>query len=263
MSDHGAIGLATLAIKRMELAPYFEWQPSWAEYHDDLRAVLGFSGPVSEALHCQLGLSERDPAGHRCRTAVVQVLGSTRMFMGLRDKHWVAPSGRFLTRLETVVWRTALTPGEVTRCPELTLHRPRTWSVTLILDRPFEVLPPKTLEDGFICLLMTPERVDQLVEANSTLDSMMDQQMCWDYSFSMGLSKEEARAQQEAQEAAKRMAWKVFEPLSLMKGCLSAVESEEMAGPYLKRRAFTGYPRLVDFERVPGGESLAEFVKAP
>ena len=131
-----------------------------------------------------------------------------------------------------------------------------------MLDRPFEVVCTKNSKKGFLGLTMSRQQLGDLERDSMALNELMEEELQWGFQLQKALTRQEAMVQQTNHEDAAFLAWNVFADLSNMAISLTLVGEHGLAAQHLRKQAFTGYPRIVDWRRELGQERLRKYLRA-
>lgn len=256
-----AIGLVILAVNDVYFKPWYTpEQVCFDDFYCDVHEVLHGRRRSLRCIPFGVHLTTNEASNMGARTVVLQVLDSSALFVG-DTKFQPHQPGRHLFELQVVAWISNREPDDVVMQPDHFLHRLTDDCLLMILDRSFEVSSMIDQRAKYLAMVMSWSRYKQLEMQSMILKNRLKEELDDGFQISFGLSMPEARENQKVARKAESAGRLVFGPLQFASFSLQPVLDFEDALPFLKRFAFSGYPRPLDIIQELGKTSLRMFLR--
>lgn len=260
--DNGALGLVILQIKEVVFQTwYWPVQKCVMEFFEDLHEVFHGRRRSKQPLPFSVNVIVDDIKERNIKTVVLQVLDSTGLYV-FKDKADPQPPGKHLHEMHVLAWGSDLEQFELADNPYHRLVKLEEYCLHVLLDKVFEVSLNEDDKASYLGIMMSKARFFELQIESRMLEDRINYDLELGYQVAFGQTPQLARRGHQDIDRAKKMNSMVFGALQAGIVSVSQVVEFDSALPFLKRFAFTGYPRTVSFRENLKTKSMFTFLKS-
>ena len=259
--DNGAFGLMLLQIHEVIFQPWYTpFERCVMDFFCDLHEAFHGRRRSNQPLPFSVNVTMDEPTNRAIRTVVLQVLDSTGLYV-YKETPEVQPTGKHLHEMHVVVWGSELEQQDLADNPNHPMAMVQETCIHVLLDKVFEVSGSENNRASYLGIMMSKSRFFELEIESRMLEDRINYDLELGYQVAFGLTPELARRGHEDVKRAKKLNHLCFGALQSGTISLSQVAEFDDALPFLKRFAFTGYPRAVDFRQNMMTKSMYTYLR--